>query len=136
MSIQYLPETLKKAGYVRMRGIVVKNFIIQTLELVVVHNKQDTEGTIIQFVSGDITGKVRQDIVKIFALDGAFNFFSPSTRPSFESYPTEQKPDGLAINARMPIGTASRPPPPVALSETPPDWYIDSWALPNRPCLH
>ncbi len=47
MSIQYLLETLKKAGYVRLSGIVVKNFIIQTLELVVVHNEQYAERTII-----------------------------------------------------------------------------------------
>jgi len=41
-----------------MCRIVFENFIIQTPELVVVHNKQCTERTVIQFISGDVAGEV------------------------------------------------------------------------------
>jgi hypothetical protein len=50
--------TTEKPRYVLIRWIVVKDLVIQTPEPMVVHNEQHTERTIIQFIRGDVAGKV------------------------------------------------------------------------------
>ena len=85
MSIQYLLESLEKPRYILISGIVVKDLVIQTPEPMAVHNEQYTKRTVIQFISGDVAGKVSQGIIKVSGLDGAFSFFPPLPRPSSES---------------------------------------------------
>ena len=115
---------------------MIEDVINQALKPMIIHEKKHTERTIVEFVHSDVAGKISQGLVKVFAADVGLGFFPPSPRPSSELWPKEQKPDGRAINAMMPVGMAIRLPPPAARRRLPRDAYSGSWARPDRPCRH
>src|SRR5262245_45958651 len=75
-----------------MAGVVIQNLEKQTLEGAIVDNGQNAEGTVVQFISGDVAGEIAQRPVKVTALHLTGRLFSPRPRPSFGWWPRAQTP--------------------------------------------
>jgi len=115
-----------------MCWIVVENFIIKTVEFVVVYNEKYTERAIIQFICSDIAGKLRESLVNIFAFNRNFSFFPPLLLPSSVWSPMEQIPDDHAINAMRQPDRAGRLRQHGESQVGPPGGYIDNDGPPDR----
>ena len=61
---------------------MIEDLVDEPLEIVVVHDRQNTEWAVIQLIGGDIAGKVGQCTIEILGGDALFSFFFPSPRPS------------------------------------------------------
>ena len=80
--IQMLFEAFEKVPYVITGRVVVQDLIDKSIKGMVVHNRQHTERTIIQFVSGNIAGKTGKHRIEIIVFNSLFSFFSPWPPPS------------------------------------------------------
>ena len=107
-------ECAKKAFYVDMSGIVIEHFIGQPAKGAVVDDREHAERAIVQFVRSDVSRKVGQRVIKIFAGDAALRLFPPRPRPSFESWRKARRRDDLSRDANSPRGKAGHPRPPPA----------------------
>ena len=83
--IQFLLETLKEPDDVIVRGIVIEHLVDQTLEVVVVDNREHTERSVVKLVRGNVTTEVRQGRVQIVRGNVLLSLFPPRPRPSSES---------------------------------------------------
>jgi hypothetical protein len=107
-------QPAEKSFDVGMSGNMIKHLEKQTPLPATVHDRQDTERSVIKFVGGNVPGEIGQRPIKVdvFVL---LRFFSPKPRSSFGSWRKEQKHDDRARGARMRVDTAVRPRPPNAL---------------------
>ncbi len=81
MCIQDVLEASKEPLYVLMGRVVIRNLTDQPPERAIVHNGQNAEGTIIEFVGSDVTGKVRRHLVKMILGDACGRLFPPGLHP-------------------------------------------------------
>jgi hypothetical protein len=119
-----------------MVGIVVQNLVEEPFEGAVVHDGQDAEGPIIQFIGCDIPGEISQNPVQIRGDDSPLGFFPPWPPPSSGWLPRERKPDGLATSAKMPPDRVYRLPPPIVRPGEPRDGYNGCRGRPIRQGRH
>ena len=83
-SVQGLLEASKEPGDIFMGRVVVKNFVDQPLEGMVVHDGKNAERTIIQFICSNVAREARQRLVKIITGDTCDGPFFPPPRPTSE----------------------------------------------------
>lgn len=81
-SVQGLLEAPEEPGDIFMGWIMVKHFVDQPPERVVVYNGENAERAVIQFVGGDVAREVRQGLVKIITGDACDRPFSPQLQPT------------------------------------------------------
>src|SRR5262245_29313629 len=81
---------------------------------VVVDDGQDTKGSIVQLIDGDVAGEVREAPVEIARPHLPRGFFPLQLPPSFGWWQTEQTPGDPATNANSRPDRVTRPPPRAA----------------------
>ncbi len=106
-----MPE---KDNHVLVCGVMVQDLVIETLEGMVVYNGQHAKGSIVEFINGEVAGKVGQGPGQIIGLPPFTRPFPPPPPPSSGWWQREQTRDGHARDANSRCGTAGHLPPPPA----------------------
>src|SRR6516164_313202 len=101
-------QPTQKGPDVLVGGIMVEDVIENTLVTAIIDRREYTEGTVIEFISSDIPGKIRQGPVQELGVHARLCLFFPPPRPSFESWQRAQRPGGRARGANSRAGRASR----------------------------
>ncbi len=118
--IEDLLEAPEELQDVLVRGVMVEDVEDEPLETAVVHDREHAEGTVVEFVGGNVSGELAKSPVQVVTLDARSAFFPPTPRPSSEWWRTGRKPGGLARDARRPLGMRDRSRRPAVPRWTPP----------------
>src|SRR5215831_7373360 len=110
-------ESPEKRPDVIVVRIVIQDVVEDALVAAIIDCRENTEGTIIHFIGGDIARKIRQGPVKEVWVQARLRLFSPPPRPSSGSWQRGQRRGGRARGASSPGGRAGRLRPPAV----PPD---------------
>ena len=73
----------ERTPYVVMARIVVEDLIEDSLERMIVHDRQNAEGPIVHFIGGDVAGEVGQGLIQILTGDVGGRPFSPPASTQF-----------------------------------------------------
>src|SRR5215470_6715167 len=125
-------ESPEKRPDVVVGGIVIQDVIEETLVTAIIDRGEHTEGTIIEFIGGDIPRKIRQGPVKELRVHARLRLFFPLPPPSFGSWQRARRHGGRARDASSPDGRASRPRPRCAPPDRSPGGYTDCQGVPDR----
>jgi len=101
-------QAAQKLGNVPVSRVVLQNLVEQPALLTGIDGRQDTEGTVIQFVGRQVAREVGQSPIQVIGLNLRLAFFFPLTRPSSRSWRMGQRRGDRARGARRPCDRASR----------------------------
>jgi hypothetical protein len=114
-----------------LRGIVIEDFVDQSFEPMVVHDRQNAVRPVVQFIGGDIAGEVGQGGIEVILSDAFGSPFFPPLPPSSGPWQTGRRRGDRATSARKPTDTADRPRPPAVPPRPPPDECSGCWGRPS-----
>ena len=114
--------------------VMIQDLIDESLEAVVIDNRQNAKRTVVEFIGRNIAREVGKDFIEVILLNALCRFFFPSPPPSSGWCSRARKRDDLAIGARTRLGKASRPPRPIGRPSGPRDGCSGYWVRPTRRC--
>lgn len=89
--------------------VVIENLVDDPLEGAVIDDREDAEGSVIQFIGSDVAREVRQGPVEVIGVDPSRRLFPPRPRPSSGSWRRGRTHGALARGSNWRGDTASRP---------------------------
>src|ERR1019366_8770959 len=104
---QLLFELHKENANVVLRWVVVENPEGQTVVSVVIDDREDAEGAIVDLVDGQVTAEVSQRLVEVGSRQRGLDFFPQPSRPSFGWWRRGRRRGGPARAANWRCGRAS-----------------------------
>src|SRR5215813_2973846 len=129
-------ESPEKRPDVIVGGIVIQDVIEEPLVAAIIDSGENAEGTIIQFIGGDIARKICQGPVKEGRVQARLRLFFPPPRPSSGSWQKGQRRGGRARGASWRDDRASHPRPRAARRGPSHGGCTDCRVVPDRrgPC--
>jgi site-specific DNA recombinase len=128
------PKPLEERPDILVSRVVVEDLVAEPFERAVVDDRQDTEGTVVQLVSGDIPGEAVEGPIKVGPPDSLGRLFPPWPPPNSGWWRRGRRPDGLARDANWRFDRACRPPRPAGRPKPRPAGCSGPWTRPGRTC--
>src|SRR5262249_31089193 len=128
------PEAAEDPPDIPMSRVVVEDLVTQPLEGAVVDDRQDTEGAVVQLVSGDVSREAVEGPIEVVGPDPVGRLFSPRPPPSSGWWRRGRRPAGRARGANWRPDRVSRLRRPAGRPRPRPDGCSGPWARPGRTC--
>src|SRR6266568_3857685 len=112
--------------------IGINSIIEDAFVTAIIDRGEHTEGTVIEFIGGDIPRKIRQGPVQELRVHARLCLFFPQPRPSFGSWQRARTHGGRATGANSPGGRANRLRPRCGPPDRSPGGYNDCPVGPDQ----
>src|SRR5262249_56818108 len=112
--------------------VLVEDSEGQAVVPAVVHDREDAERAVIDFVDGQVAAEVSQGVIEVGTRQGGPDFFPPRPRPSSGWWQRGRRRGGHATGANWRLDKADRLRPPGAQPVAGRDGCRGTWAKPGR----
>src|SRR4029077_8220356 len=126
------PEAAEESPDIPLSRVVVEDLVAQPLEGAVIDEGQDAEGSVVQFISGDVPGEAVEGPIEVIVPDAMGRLFPPRPPPSSGWWRRGRRRGGRARGANWRRDRVSRPRRPAGRPGPRPDGCSGPWARPGR----